>query len=155
MENIENIQLEDNNNENLVLNKESLAYLNETRKWTMFFSVLGFIVVGFFAIAAIVMGIISMVGGTFGGFREAWILGIIAIVYLAIGVLYLFPILYLLKFSINSKKALEQQDSNFITTAMLNLKSHYKFIGIMTIVVFGIYILAGVIAGIVALASLF
>lgn len=140
--------------QNLVLNKQSLVYLTETRKWTMFFAILGFIAVGMFALAALVMLIIGAVGGTFGGFNEAWIIGILGVVYLGIGVLYLFPVLYLLKFSINSKKAIEQNDSNFLTTAFQYLKSHYRFIGIMTIVIFGLYLLVGVIAGIVAIASL-
>lgn len=155
MENLEDQQAMISEETNLVINRNSLTYLTEIRKWTMFFAVLGFIAIGLMVLAAFVVGIIASVGGAFGGFKEASVLGVLAVVYLAFGALYIFPVLYLLKFSTNTRKAIEQSDSNLLSSAFLNLKSHYKFVGILTIVIFGIYILVGVIAGIVALASVF
>lgn len=139
----------------LVLSKESLKDLTETRKWTMFFAILGFVFIGFMLIGAIAMGMISLIGGTFAGFGEAYILGIIAIVYLALGVLYFFPVLYLLKFSTNMKAAIEQTEQNKLVLAFENLKSHYRFVGILTIVIISLYILLGIVFVFVGLASIF
>jgi len=97
-------------NQQMIVDKEILEYLGETRKWTMFFAILGFIGIAFMVLGAIIIGIIGLVGGTFGGMHEAWIMGVIAIVYLAFGVLYLFPVLYLLKFSTNMRNAIEKSD---------------------------------------------
>lgn len=155
MENNENQQVVLNEETNLSLNRNSLSYLTEIRKWTMFFAILGFIAIGLMALGAIVIMLIAAAGGTFGGMPQAGFLGAFSIVYLVIGALYFFPVYYLLKFSTNMRKALEQSDQKMLEDSFLNLKSHYKFVGILTIVVFGIYILVGIIAGIVALGSLF
>jgi len=152
MENQENLQAKD---VNLKLTTESLNYLSETRKWTMFFAILGFIGIALMILGAIIIGIIGLVGGTFGSMSEAWIMGVIAIVYLAFGVLYFFPVFYLLKFSTNMRNAIEKSDQSILTLAFQNLKSHYRFLGILIIVLFGVYILAGIIAGLVALTAIF
>lgn len=154
MENKENIQNQQIDNTDLRLTSESIVYLSETRKWTMFFAILGFIGIGFLAIGFIALAIIGTIGGLMGGMESA-VFGVLAVVYLIIGVLYFFPVLYLLKFSTNMKAALEQTKQSKLTDAFLYLKSHYKFMGIFTIVVFGLYLLAGIIIGIIGLASLF
>ena len=101
---MENNQFEIKENLELKLTNESLGYLNETRKWTMFFAILGFIGIGFLAIAFIIMAIIGIIGGVMGNMGSA-IFVVLAVVYLIIGVLYFFPVLYLLKFSTNMKTA--------------------------------------------------
>jgi len=139
----------------LVLNNESIEYLKETRKWTMFFAILGFVVIGFMAIGALVMGMIGIVGGNFGGFQGTAFFGIFAIIYIIIGALYFFPVLYMLKFSIYMKKAIEQTNQGDLSLAFLNLKSHYRFMGIFTIALFGLYILIIIVVLLIGLASIF
>lgn len=151
---MENNQVEKNENSELKLTNESLGYLNETRKWTMFFAILGFIGIGFLAIAFIIMAIIGTVGGAMGNMESA-IFGVLAVLYLVIGVLYFFPVLYLLKFSTNMKTAIEQTKQNNLVSAFEYLKSHYKFLGIFTIAIFGLYLVAGIIIGIIGVASVF
>jgi len=158
IEDMENSEIKKNGiteESELVLSKASIGYLTETRKWTMFFSILGFIAIAFMILGAIIIGIIGLFGGAFGGMNEAWIMGVIAFVYLGFGLLYFFPVLYLLKFSINMRKAVELSDQNNLLKAFENLKSHYRFLGILMIVLFGIYILIGLIAGAVALSAIF
>ena len=151
---MENNQSEMKENLELKLTNESLGYLNETRKWTMFFAILGFIGIGFLAIAFIIMAIIGIIGGVMGNMGSA-IFVVLAVVYLIIGVLYFFPVLYLLKFSTNMKTAIEQTKQSNLVSAFEYLKSHYKFLGIFTIALFGLYLVAGIIFGIIAVATAF
>ena len=136
----------------MVLDKKSLTFLTETRKWTMFLAILGFIFIGLLALGALIFGLI---GAGFGGLVGGSGIIIILLVYIVIGVLYFFPIYYLLKFSLNMKKAIEQAEQKDLTVAFEYLKSHYKFIGILTIVVLGLYVLIGIIAAIVGMSSIF
>jgi hypothetical protein len=136
----------------LKLDSISLDFLAKIRKWTMFFSILGFIFIGLIALAGIFMlfagSLFGSILGGVGGF-------VIFILYLAIGALYFFPIYYLFKFSENMKNALEKSEQITLTKAFDNLHSHYKFIGILTIVIISLYILIGIFAGIAGVASMF
>lgn len=119
---------------------QSVIYLNETRKWTLFFSILGFIFLGLMVIGSLFMmtmfGTLAPGGGAFPG------MGIfLGIVYLLVGLLYFFPILYLFKFSKHSRIAIYNEDSEQLELAIKYQKAHYKFIGILTIVILSLYVL--------------
>jgi uncharacterized oligopeptide transporter (OPT) family protein len=154
MENNEIQSVVTTQNTELIVSKESIAYLNETRKWTMFFSILGFVFIGLMAIAAIGMLTAGLIGSSFSGFGGTGLFSILFFLYIIIGVLYLFPVLYLLKFSTNMKSALEGLNSNNLTVAFQNLKSHMKFVGILTIVMIALYILIIFVAILVGLSTL-
>jgi hypothetical protein len=123
------------------LTNESISYLNETRKWTIFLAILGFIFLGFMVIMSFSFGtLFSTFGGEginppFPGFLFAGI-------YLLMVVIYFFPILYLYKFSSFTKKGLIEKNETLLTLAFKNLKSHYKYIGVFTITILSIYLLA-------------
>ena len=127
---------------------QSVIYLNETRKWTLFFSILGFVFLGLCVLGAIFMATMfsTIAGGNlpFPGMGVAMGIG-----YFLVGVLYFFPIYYLYKFSTYSKNAIYNEDSEQLNLAFKYLKSHYKFIGILTIVLLSIYVLIFLIASIV------
>jgi hypothetical protein len=57
------------------------------------------------------------------------------------GVIYFFPIYYLYQFSSYSKRAGDGSDSGLLTTAFMYLKKHYRYMGILFIVVIGVYIM--------------
>jgi hypothetical protein len=127
------------NSGSLAITTESAGYLNSTRKWTTFFSVLGFIFIGFMVIAAFyLMTTFSMMYSNMPFPGMGMIIGII---YIFMGALYFFPIFYLFKFSTHMNNALKLKDSRTLDLAFKNLKSHYKFFGILTIVVLSIYII--------------
>ena len=67
---------------------------------------------------------------------------VLGVVYLILGIIYIPPVIYLYKFSVEAKKATDSKDSALIASALKNLKKHYRFVGVFTIVIFGIYILA-------------
>lgn len=126
------------------LNESAKDFLKETAKWACFLSILGYIGIGFIILAALFAGTLfsamgkmnpamGMMGSSFGM--------AMAVVYLLIAALYFFPVYYLNKFASNAKAALNTNDSETLTTSFRYLKSHYKFIGIMTLVVFSLYLL--------------
>jgi uncharacterized membrane protein len=132
MENLETVEQENRNE--LVLEIQAEAYLRETRKWTKFFAILGFIFIGLM----VLMSIGTFVAGSIGGLSSMPLAGFGFFYLIMIGV-YFFPIYYLLQFSNKAKEALMSRSSQALTEAMKFLKSHYKFVGIMTIVMMALY----------------
>jgi hypothetical protein len=144
MENLNNPPIE---NSKMELDNVSLNYLNETRKWTMFLAIVGFVFLGLILIASLAV----LAAGS-----SMAIPGMASFMFIPlflICVLYFFPIYYLYQFSVLSKKALAAQDNGLLTTAMKYLKMYYKFVGILVIVILSIYIVVILIA--LAAGSLF
>lgn len=134
--------MEDNlhveNGENLIIDWRSKEFLKETAKWTKFLAILGFVGIGLMVLGSLVMlfapsSLMSNGDFPFGGKIFMMLL------YLAFAVLYYFPISYLYHFSENTKKAIENNDNNAIRDAFEFLKSHYKFMGILTIILLSFY----------------
>ncbi|PLX11560.1 MAG: hypothetical protein C0597_14875 [Marinilabiliales bacterium] len=153
MENNEKNQVAPKNGTELIIDTQTKQNLDETRKWTMFFAILGFIGIGFMVLAALILLIIGIFGSSYWNNREAVMFGGLSALYLVLGAIYFLPILYLLKFSTNMKNAIEKAEQSKLTSAFDYLKSHYKFVGILTIILFAVYILAAVVIGIVGLSS--
>ena len=63
------------------------------------------------------------------------------IVYLAAAVLLFFPCLYLYKFSIKMQLAVKSVSQENLDESLMNLKSMFKFYGILTIVLLSFYAL--------------
>ena len=134
--------MEDNlhveNGENLVIDWRSKEFLKETAKWTKFLAILGFVGIGLMVLGSLVMlfapsSLMSNGDFPFGGKIFMMLL------YLAFAVLYYLTISYLHQFSENTKKAIENNDNNAIRDAFEFLKSHYKFMGILTIILLAFY----------------
>ena len=126
---------------NLGLSPESLGFLNETRKWTHFLSILGFIFVGLIAIFSLFIGsFLDTFNSSMGGGLPFPSI-IITIVYFAFALLYFVPTIYLFRFSARLKGALVTNDPVLLTEAFGNLKSLFKFWGIFSIIIISIYAL--------------
>ncbi len=143
---MENLTSTQNENNQLTLNPNAEHHLDETIKWTKFLSIVGFVMMAFMlAIPFIFMAITfpEEIEG-FSGFRFLPILLIVA--------LYFFPIYYLFKFSVEARAALRSKEDAFINNALKYLKLHYRFMGILLIIVLAIYALvfAAFILGLVA-----
>lgn len=128
------------NRSTIELTKESIFYYDQIRKWTTFFSILGFVFIGLMSIFGIFAGsIFSKFGQVNPGFSYFF-----GFVYLIFAVIYFFPVLYLYRFSVSSGRAIKNRDSNEIVKAFKNLKSHYQFIGILVIILLALYLFMGV-----------
>jgi len=86
---------------------------------------------------------------------------ILTFFYLALALVYLFPVLFLYRFAKNAGDAVLSRNVNSLTVALGNLKSLYKFMGILTLVLLSFYVLAilfaflgGMIGGLMSIISL-
>ncbi|MBN1599176.1 MAG: hypothetical protein JW894_12855 [Bacteroidales bacterium] len=121
------------------LSTESIENLDQTRKWAGFLAILGFVFIGLMVLAGFSMGaIMSTLTGDIGTPVPTFLFGFI---YLVFAVIYFFPVLYLFRFSAWTKKAIHDNDSNNINLALRNLKAHYQYIGILTIIILAMYLL--------------
>jgi hypothetical protein len=134
----------ENQNNGMQLEEVAKDYLRESAKWSMFLAILGFIGIGFLALLAIIMtSVMSMapeIPGPFGAIK-----GFISIFYLVFAIIYLFPIYYLYKYADSTKKALNSGNTQLLTKAFSNLKSHHKFLGIAAIIIIALYIIGAIV----------
>jgi len=117
--------------------QETLRFLADIRKWARFLSILGFVGIGFLILLGLAMGNIDT--SEFGLPIPGGILGIMYTIMAAIG---FFPTLFLYRFSERMKAALTDNDTEELKLAFMNLRLHYKFIGIAAIFMIVLYLLA-------------
>jgi len=123
--------------EELRIDRISREFLTETAKWANFLSILGFIGLGLMVLVSLFMLVI----GASSSFMPLGNGIFVGIFYILIAGFYFVPINYLYKFSSNMKNALRTNNQTSLTASFEYIKSHYKFIGILTLVMIGIYIL--------------
>lgn len=115
------------------------GYLNETGKWANFLAILGFCMIGLIVLVGVFAGTIF---SSFGGAMPYP--GIMmTIIYIVMGLVYFFPVYYLFKFASKVRPALISKNAQDLEAALENLKSHYKYIGILMIITLSIYLLIG------------
>lgn len=104
--------------------------LHETSRWVMFFAVLLFIGLGMIVLASLAMVFTAGAAGVG-----------MAIVMIGIyGTLLYFPAWYYYKFSTLTKQALNYNDNDALDEGFANLKRFYRFVGILVIVLIGVYV---------------
>ena len=152
---MENIQ----DNRKIEIGPESLDHLDSIRKWTMFFAILGFIM----------LGIVLIIGLVFGTFMSAFTSGltgkesvqaieasksagdftgiIIIAAIILFAVIYLIPLRYLAKFSRHTAHAIARLDAYELQLGFKNLKRYCIYMGILIIVSLSMYLLAFVFFG--------
>ncbi|SRR6185312_817309 len=131
-------------NNDLQVSPVSQTFLHEAARWAKFLSVIGFIICGLMAIAAFFAPSLYTRLSAFQEMSPA-VAGatstVITVVYLAIAVLLFFPCLYLNKFSVKMKTALNSVNQVEFEESFKNLKSLFKFYGICSIVLLSFYAL--------------
>lgn len=152
--------MEDQNK--LSLNDLAIAALRESAKWCMFLAIVGFIFIALMVIAGAFMTIAmsamsSMPNDPYGqmGMNNPFMAmkNFIGGIYIVFALLYFFPVYYLFNYAKGTKQALDSGNSEVMSKALVNLKSHHKFLGIFTIIMIAIYVLA--IIGIAIFAAKF
>ena len=130
--------------EQLTLTSAAKGFLKETVKWCKFLSILGFIGLGLLLLSSFFISTIyaNMPQAASMPFNLGTAMTIFYILMIAI---YIFPIYYLYQFSVKLKKALTSKDDEVLAIAFGMLKSHYKFVGVFTVIMLSIYILAGIV----------
>ena len=126
----QNIEL---NSDKLKINNSIKENLLIAAKWARFLAIIGFIFTGFLGIASLFMLVTSLASG----FAP---LMLVAVVYIGMTVLMIFPALYLIRFAGSTEKGLNSNKQGEFDYGIQNLKSLFKFSGIYTIVLIAIYI---------------
>lgn len=141
--------------EQIVLSSQSVGFLREIKKWAFFLSILGFIGAGFLFLAGVMMSVIFSVIDIFADIPDKpnFPFGLIGLLYVALAVVYFFPAYYLYKFTKETGEALIVGDQNHLASAFRFLKKHFKFIGIMAIVMIALYVLIIIVAIIIGVTS--
>jgi hypothetical protein len=134
MENIENNVQDETSN---ISKNEINGYLLETSKWGKFLAIVGYVVMGILILVAIFMMLGFSKLNNLPGVKFP--IGVLGFIYIIVGVIYYFPVTYLYRFSVQIKQGLNSKDMNTITSGYQNLKSLFKFMGILTIVILSIY----------------
>ena len=138
------------------------SHLNETAKWARFLAIVGMV----FLVLMIIFGLFfstmmatsrnpfeePVEGGS--GLMSGFGIGL-AILYIILAVIWFFPLLFLLRFANGIRAALHSNDQNALNVSFQNLKSCFRYVGIITIIILGMYALAFVIALLGGAAALF
>lgn len=123
-------------------------YLLISAKWGKFLSIIGF--VG--------CGIMILIGVFFSSFMASnsmqfsklpFPAAMIGVIYVVIAALMFFPCIFLFKFSVKMKDAILTASQENFEIGLENMKSMFKFYGILTLIVLGFYAVA-IVIGIVA-----
>ncbi len=123
--------------EKMELTPLALTQLNQTRKWTRFLAIVGFVFTGLIVLIAIISLTLNKSGLVPFG---AGIAGALPLLIMA--GLYFFPVLYLHRYSILSKQAIDNNDSSLMEEALIFQKKFFKFIGVLAIIILAIWTLA-------------
>ncbi len=144
------------NSEELQFNQLNRSYLLETAKWSRFLSILGFIMIGLIIVLGIFVGtFMGSLSNTLGNYNSSSKLmgtGFIAGIYIVVALIYFFPCLYLFRFSTKMIQSLKSNEQEIFDQALENLKSSFKFIGILTIVIISFYLLAIIMVAFIGLS---
>jgi hypothetical protein len=146
MENQE-LNVEQQNNANL-LTVNVKNYLMETARWGKFLAILGYVGLGFLLILSLLMIFgMSFLSNSLSGMSQLYQTGSLSLVsvgmmYILIIAIYFFPIYFLHIFSLRIKSGLLTNNASDMELGFKNLKSLFKFMGIVSIVVLSIYVLA-------------
>ncbi len=118
--------------------------LSETARWAKFLAIVGFVACGitvcisFFAGSAIGLSMSKMEGAAYG---TGYALGA-TLVYILFAVIYFFPCLFLFRFATRMQTALSNNDQQVLGGSFQQLKLSFKFVGILTIIVLAIWVIA-------------
>lgn len=119
----------------------ALRQLATARKWAMFLAVIGFVGCAFMVVGAGFFGLSSGLLNEYfpDGGTTIQGLGIAAVlIYLVLAVIYFFPAFFLLRFSLQTKRALAVHSPDLITDALRHLKLFFAYVGILVIVSLGL-----------------
>lgn len=133
-------ELYDNTQASITLTLQAEIFLRNTAKWGKFMAIVGFAITGLMVLGGLLSGVIlsgfSDKNETLTGFSSGFIT-----TFSFISVLYFIPLFYLYRFSSRMSEALNLRNGDLATESLGNLKSLFKFMGIMTIIGIGFYFL--------------
>ena len=117
------------------LNQKATDFLLETAKWATFLAIIGFITIALMVIASFSIGaFMTQIPENSLGLSAQFF----SFFYLIFAGIYFIPVFFLYQFGSKTKKAFFSNDTDLLTFGLKKLKSHYKFLGIVTVVMLSI-----------------
>lgn len=141
--------------QNLQVDEVGQAYLLETARWGTFIAIIGFIIAGLLVLLGF---FVMVIGGTVGSMSKAYSglpigFGFLGFIYIIFAGIYFFPSLKLINFSAGIKRSLPIKDQDEFNAALSKLKSLFKLVGILIIIMISFYILILIFAIVVGVVS--
>ena len=119
----------------LQIDHESTTYLKEAARWAKFLAIVGFICCGLCVLLGLFAGsLISTMYSSMGVGQAGSMGGALSIVYILLALLYFFPCLYTFNFARKMQVALASNDQAQLNQSFRNLKSCYRFLGILMVI---------------------
>lgn len=110
------------------------SHLIETSKWAKFLAIVGMILSSLLVVIALFAGtFMSLLMRDTGG-SDTMSGAMVSIVYIAFAAFYFFTSLYLFRFAVKMRVALNHNDQDLFNVALSNQRTFYKIIGILMII---------------------
>ncbi|MES2648565.1 MAG: hypothetical protein V4717_16945 [Bacteroidota bacterium] len=123
----------------LRIDHEAGNYLIDIARWAKLFSILGLIAGILIILAGIVTALFNSSLNSLAGFRGLGpFVGIFSMLF---GTVYFYPSWLLLKFATKMPAALKIGDQLLVNESLKNLKGCFKFWGIVSLIIVGLYAL--------------
>ena len=119
----------------LIVNEEAKLYLKEACRWAKILSIIAFVMIGL----GILISVALAVSMSTYGINYMGSIGL-SLIYLLVAAVYIYPLWKLYNFSTRGNRAIEFDDSLELSACLYELKSCFRFIGILTIALIALYI---------------
>ncbi|MEP6617348.1 MAG: DUF5362 family protein [Ginsengibacter sp.] len=135
----------------LQLSAASQQYLSVAAKWGKFLAIIGFIFSGLITTMGFFMGPLLAKYMRSGSLSYSYLSPLLVTgIYIFLAVVFFFPCLNLFRFSGKIQDALDNNNQESLDSAFLNLKSIFKFYGIVTIIVLSFYMAVFIVSLVIA-----
>ncbi len=132
--------------ESLSVDQEIKEFILQIAKWAKFLSIVGFVMIGLMLLGGISIMSVGSAVSKFSRTPTVLPMASLGLIYFVGAVIYFFPVYYLFKAAVGLKTGVNSDNQTNFRSGFKYLKSHYKFIGISTIVVLSLYVVIMIVA---------
>jgi heme/copper-type cytochrome/quinol oxidase subunit 2 len=123
----------------LTIDPTTKANLSEAARWARFLAIVGFVFLGMIVVFGFfVSAMVSRVGMVDDGTGLGAVAGFagigMAIMYIIVALIWFFPLLFTYRFAGQMRGALNSNDQELLNSSFLNLKSTFRYLGVITII---------------------
>jgi hypothetical protein len=145
------MEKESMNATSLKLTENSLVFMRETVKWAKFLAICSFVGLGLMVLVGVVFLFLSVSFPVPSEMKFST--SAVGIFYILIAVLYFFPAMYLYRFATASAEAINTLNDDTLEEGLENLKSLFRFTGILMIIVLSLYAVGFILAIVLSLTQ--
>ncbi|MCH5717641.1 DUF5362 family protein [Niabella hibiscisoli] len=129
-------------NENGLLDQNGKINLDEAGKWSRFLGIVGFVILGIMLIfglfaGSLLSGLMAASGTPFASFGATFF----TVYMIVVCAIAFYPTFMLYKFGSAVRASIRTSDAAGFNQSLLYLKRYFKFVGIFTIIILGLYAL--------------